>query len=271
MNAETQKHRGNMQTELLKQPINKELLQKRFRCATKTYDKHAIVQKHMAKTLVDMSKNHIPHSHNNIMEIGCGTGLLTDQIIRRYTTRNYVANDLVGEVEYNIKHIIETHTSARFSFLQGDAEQVVPDIKQDVIWSGATIQWIEDLDSFFSKVSRYLNDDGYFALSSFNVDNYREVKMITGKGINYKSMQDVVICANKYFKVLDSQSWYQKLWFKTPADVIKHMRYTGVNGVSATKWNKKDLEQFVTNYEMFSKENSYPLTYHPFLLILQKL
>ena len=259
-----------MQTETIKQSVDKDLLQKRFRCACKTYDKHAVVQKCMAGVLVDVAMNHIPTKQKTMMELGCGTGLLTREVMECYKSQEYIANDLVLEVGGDIRGIVAKSSNIKFDFQQGDAEHISIKSKQDVIWSGATIQWIEDLDAFFAKMRDSLNDSGYLALSSFDVDNFAEVKSITGKGIDYKTMQEVVMYASKYFKVLESETWHQKLWFKQPKDVLKHMRFTGVNAVSPTKWGKADLENFNLDYENFRKEEGYPLTYHPFVLILQK-
>ncbi|TLX73068.1 malonyl-ACP O-methyltransferase BioC [Labilibacter sediminis] len=259
-----------IQTEIAKHIVNKDLLQKRFRCASKTYDKHAVVQKTMAGVLVDVALNHIPKKQNSMMELGCGTGLLTREITECFQAQDYTANDLVPEVEENIRQIIGQKQNISFQFQQGDAERIDMGNKKDVIWSGATIQWIEDLDAFFARMHASLNDQGYLAISSFDIDNFLEVKAITGIGIDYKPMHEVLMHAGKYFRVLESESWHQKLWFKQPREVLRHMRFTGVNAVSATKWGKADLENFNLDYESFKTEEGYPLTYHPFVLVLQK-
>ncbi len=259
-----------IETEIVKQEINKELLKKRFRCASKTYDIHATVQKHMADTLVDIAKKYLPLKNGHMMELGCGTGLLTKQILQHFTCDKYTANDLVLEVEENITKIVAEKSTANFNFISGDAENITFSSSLDVIWSGATIQWIEDLDTFFLRLSTSLNKGGYVAISSFDMDNFLEIKNLTGKGINYKSMKEVIDFASKYFQILDNKAWHQQLWFKTPKDVLKHMRFTGVNAISNAKWGKNDLEQFIVDYDLFKCAKGYVLTYNPFVLILQR-
>ena len=254
---------------LEKQTINKDLLQKRFRCAAKTYDTHALVQKNMAKALVDMAQKVIPNNQKRVLELGCGTGLLTREVLSRFTCENYMANDLVTEVEEGLSAILNGKVT-NFSFKAEDAEAMDFPDRLDVVWSGATIQWIDDLDTFFKRLGAALNIEGKVVMSSFDIDNYKEVKAITGKGIDYKTMEQVLAFASKYFTVLDCKSWRQQLWFQSPRDVLKHMRFTGVNAVSNTKWGKADLERFNVDYEMFRQEKGYPLTYHPFVFVLQK-
>lgn len=259
-----------IQIEAVKHTIDKELLQKRFRSACKTYNNHAVVQKEMAFELVNIAQKYIQPEQNRMLELGCGTGLLTKEIVRHFSSNEYIANDLVLEVERNIRTIIYRSNVGEFDFIQGDAEKLCLNQKHDVIWSGATLQWIEDLDTFFFRMSQLLTDGGFFALSSFEVDNFNEVKTTTGKGIDYKTLQDVVMRASNHFKVLESNLWHQKIWFTHPKEVLKHIRYTGVNALCAAKWGKTDLERFIIDYQLFKQEKGYPLTYHPFVLVLQK-
>ncbi len=257
-------------TELVKQKINKALLEKRFRCASKTYDVHAIVQKQMAKELVKIASKHVPEGNAKMLELGCGTGLLTAEILQEFCCDEYMANDLVGEVEERIRKITANYRNCTFSFIKGDAEQITIPLNQDVIWSGATIQWIEDLDTFFQSLHHSLKSNGFLAISSFDVDNYKEVRIITGKGIEYKPMNELLGIANKYFDNVDYNLWNQQLWFENPKEILKHMQYTGVNSIANTKWGKGDLEHFISEYQMFKQEKGYPLTYNPFVLILKK-
>jgi len=259
-----------VETEIDQQKINKDLLQKRFRCASKTYNSHATVQKQMASCLVKMASKYIPNEQESMTELGCGTGLLSQQILDNFTTKKYTANDLVAEVEENIVDIATQTQTLFFNFIQGDAENISIPWQQNVIWSGATIQWIQDLDSFFLRLSSALNQQGFVAISSFDIDNFSEIKTLTGKGINYKSMEEVLQFASLYFQVLDYKAWHQQLWFNTPRDVLKHMRFTGVNAISKTRWSKSNLENFINSYEMFKQDEGYPLTYNPFVFILQK-
>ncbi len=252
------------------QRVNKDLLQKRFASAISTYNKHAIVQKQMAKNLVKIARNYIPHKQETLLEIGCGTGLLTSEILHYYDCSFFIANDLVESVQNNIKTLFSAKSGTSHRFLQGDVEKLKLPNSLSSIWSGATIQWLQDIKPFFFRISKALKSDGFVALSSFDIQNLKEIKSITGKGIHYRTMSKLLDYASKYFSVIDSQVWIQKLWFQEPKDVLKHMQLTGVNAISTTKWNKSDFVYLIEQYENFKGEKGYPLTYHPFVVILQK-
>ena len=57
--------------------INKELMRDRFAKNLDSYNDNAKVQKRMAEKLITMVKNKAPQK---ILEIGCGTGFLTELI-----------------------------------------------------------------------------------------------------------------------------------------------------------------------------------------------
>lgn len=250
--------------------VDKSLVRRRFHCASKTYDEHAVVQKEMAQALVQMAAWHLAPFQEQMLEIGCGTGVLTQEILKQFATDHYVANDLVDEMASKVGRLVLEGGAPSHLFIGGDAEQAEFPERQNVIWSGATIQWIEDLESFFCKLADLLDTNGCVALSSFGPDNYREIKAVTGKGICYKSMQEVIEAASGKFELVQSKEWHRQLWFDTPTSVLKHMRYTGVNGVAAAKWTKGDLLLFDESYRHFAQLEGYPLTYHPFVLLLRK-
>ena len=55
--------------------MSKFLVKERFRKCLKTYDDNAIVQKIMAQNLVSELEQ---KKYNKVLEIGCGTGILTN-------------------------------------------------------------------------------------------------------------------------------------------------------------------------------------------------
>ncbi len=252
-----------------KQQIDTNLVCRRFKSVSETYNKHAVIQKKMAVRLIDMALHYLSGNYQNMLEIGCGTGVLSNEILRSFNVQHYMANDLVGEFESLVAEICALYSHASFSFFTGDAVQMNVKDEQDVIWSGAALQWITDLDSFFLKIKRMLKPDGYFVFSTFERFNYKQIRQLTGTGIQYTSLQDILILAKKNFNVLDYQIWMEKLWFQTPRDVLKHMQYTGVNAIKSEKWNKSNYIDFQLGYEKFKEDAGYPLTYHPVLMILQ--
>ena len=251
------------------QAVDKALLKKRFGSAITTYNAHADVQRHMAKKLADMAKQVLPHQQPNILEIGCGTGLLTEEIVKGFSISSYVGNDLVDDVSAANQSILGNRIQ-HHDFIAGDAEIVEFPKMQDSIWSGATIQWVTQLPDFFDKLSGCIKPEGYLVLSSFGPDNYREIKAITGNGINYEDKEAICEAAAHCFELMAFQEWQERMWFEKPTDVLRHMRYTGVNSVTHCQWSKGAMQAFNLAYEEIAQTKGYPLTYHPYLMIFKK-
>ena len=73
--------------------INPKFIKQQFEKSMDKYNENAIVQKIVAqklvKKLVDIETN-----FENILELGSGTGLLTQEIVGNIKYKNYYANDL---------------------------------------------------------------------------------------------------------------------------------------------------------------------------------
>ncbi|WP_430811233.1 MULTISPECIES: malonyl-ACP O-methyltransferase BioC [unclassified Carboxylicivirga] len=250
-------------------PIDKNLLKKRFGAASSTYGEHAKVQQRMAVRLVEMAQMYLSAKQGRVLEFGCGTGLLTQQIIKHFSVGHYVINDLVGDVS-GLVHTILKNRVTKQQFIAGDVECLdLPDAL-DSIWSGATIQWINQLQPFFYKLSQHLKPGAYLLVSSFGPNNYKEIKATTGNGIAYETKEQLISAASSGFELIAFEEWQEQLWFNSPLEVLKHMRSTGVNGVSACSWTKGKMNAFCNSYSQWAQSDGYPLTYHPYLMVFKK-
>ncbi len=250
--------------------ISKNLLKQRFCSASSTYNKHAVIQSKMAVELVEIANCILPLKSKNILELGCGTGLLTTEILKIFSPANYYINDIVPDIQEYITPITTHYKNTDFNYIFGDIEYLNFPDNQNIIWSGATIQWVQDLETFFMKMNRLLTNNGYLALSTFGPDNYKEIKSITTQGIEYLSMPELLKKAMPWFEVIKAKETTEELLFNSPVEVLKHMRLTGVNAISESSWTKRDLNKFCKSYENFMQNNKYILTYNPYYIVLKK-
>ena len=241
--------------------MNKELIKKRFSKKLKIYNEHARIQKQMAEKLIKMLSS--DYECSDILEIGCGTGLLTELAVKNISFKNYTAVDIVPECEEYIKAV-----NSDIEFVSGDIEAyIVSDKKYDLIISNASLQWINNLPKFIDKLTNKLNDGGIILFSSFGTENFREIFYVTGKTLSYLSKKEYEKKFEKYNTVIDEEIWVMA--FKTPKDVLKHIQNTGVNALSSESWTKNDLINFEKEYNVFC--SCHPtLTYNPVYIKIQK-
>ncbi len=160
------------------------------------YNEYSLVQKKVAKNLVDfIQENKILDKKNikNILEIGCGTGIFTNEYLKEFQNlENLYLNDI-----FNVEKYFENIKSY---FLEGDITKInIPEV--DLILSSSAFQWIENLDELFKKLS----------LSSNNL-----IFSTYTKG---------------YFKNIKEKKETIVLEFESPLEVLKHLKYTGVTGL----------------------------------------
>lgn len=234
--------------------MNKDLIQKRFAKNLDTYNDNAKIQKKMAERLLSFLDR---KDFNDILEIGCGTGFLTQLVNEKFSFKTYTANDIVESCEKYVKEI-----NPKINFIPADIEKAVEnsDKKYDLIISNAVFQWVENLESFIKLLVSKLNDGGVLLFSTFGPENFREVNFVLGKTLPYYSANELQEFIKDYKNIVEQEM--HVMAFKTPKDILKHIKSTGVNALEMVSWTKTDMQKFENGYNNFC--SGIPtLTYHP--------
>lgn len=250
--------------------IDKEIVRKRFGKSWITYNQYATVQRDICQKILDCLVESELTDFDEVLEVGCGSGLLTGEILKRATPKHYYLNDLVSRDESGIAQIFSQYRFGNWSFLEGDAEMIEFPNQLDAVISSSTVQWFDNLPAFVRKVHRALKPGGVFAFSTFGPQNFHEIKSACNQGLSYFSIDEIREMMGEYFELLCAYDEKVQLHFNQPVDVLRHIKNTGVNAVeSACCWNRQKLQEFEMNYP-HSKQNDFELTYHPIIIIAQK-
>lgn len=238
---------------------NTKTIKHQFKKSIDKYNENAIIQKQIAEILI----NKLPDKkYIDILEIGAGSGLLTEQISKHCSFENYYANDLVEKSEIYIKKFIPN-----CKFTSGDFRKIKFNAKFDLIAANAVFQWYENLEKIFEQCRQLLKPNGILAFSTFSPENYKEIKTLTGLSLNYKTQDEIIQILNKNFKIIDTETYLKTIHFDNPLKILAHMKNTGVNSLSDKPMNIKDIKHFCEQYK-----NSYPnceLTYSPIIVIAE--
>jgi malonyl-CoA O-methyltransferase len=249
--------------------VNKETIINRFSKVLQTYDADAFAQKSIASRLNELIMEYLsPENSLSVLEIGCGTGLLTRMLLDWLNRGVLHLNDISGVFASSFSDLEQ---QPGFRFIAGDAEQVKFTGKYDLIVSSSVFQWLEDLPSFFRKMNESLVEGGILAFSTFGPENMKEVKSVTGKGLSYYSKESMENLLSEYFDIIHSEENYICLQLESPLRVLQHIKRTGVNALKApVLWTPSRMKEFELQYkEHFSIENRVQLTYHPLYFIVK--
>ena len=215
--------------------IDKTEIECRFRRSVDSYEDNATVQKWIVQRLVELLQEYVPYS-SRTLEIGCGTGLLSEKINRLWEDQQFWVNDLVEQM---CRKTIDRCQLPVSHGLNGDIEQIPLTGKFDLIVSASTFQ---------------------------------ELKAVTGQGLEYRSIGELSAWLSSEYDILYTEEQIHTLKFSDPLDILRHVKKTGVNATSLpTAWTKGRLHEFCEDYKIrFLTDGYCPLSYHPLYLVCRK-
>jgi malonyl-CoA O-methyltransferase len=135
---------------------------------SKVYDEYAEAQAEAAFRLVSFIKKNIDKlPEGPVLEIGCGTGFVTREILPLYPDRKFLITDISqGMCETCRDHLVNLGAdSSRIIFAVYDGESSWPENMFSFIFSGFTIQWFSDLEKSLSILASSIKPGGVFAFS----------------------------------------------------------------------------------------------------------
>ncbi|KPV55763.1 malonyl-CoA O-methyltransferase [Paenibacillus sp. A3] len=164
-------------------------IRRRFdRSAKASYDVHARVQRVMANKLcrsLALRKQRAGATRPHLLEIGCGTGLLTEMLLRDWPDAVITALDIAPAMleaaERRIRSKVPSAVAnQRFpvNFRLADAEawaaQAEP-LSFDLIVSSACFQWLASPQDTLRHLRRLLRPGGLLAFTTFGPETFREL------------------------------------------------------------------------------------------------
>lgn len=228
-----------------------------------TYSQNAVVQKEIAVQLGKLIQKYTNKNiENKVFEIGCGTGFLTEELLRYIKINRFLINDLVLEMKNFVSEIFSENSFQNYQFISGDVNKIKTDEKFDLIASGSTFQWIKEPREFYKNLSKSLQKDALLVFNTFGKNNLKEIRTITGNGLQYYTTEEIRCFLKPYFTIEYAKQETHKLYFENPCKVLKHLQLTGVNGLQKQVWTKSKHLDFIKKYEqLFTVNDKVELTY----------
>jgi malonyl-CoA O-methyltransferase len=256
-------------TDLVNRNMNNSLIRRKFGKSIATYDHNAYAQKEIAGKLAALVLNLYPHTPSGILEIGCGTGLLTKEIIPLFADAQYYMNDINEKVELLMPALFPKNN---YVFVAGDAQLIDFPCEIDLLLSSSTVQWFDNLHTFGQKAYQSLSNEGYMFLSTFGGNNLKEIREITGTGLEYLSLEHLQDLFSRDFEILHLSEEEIPVTFNSVTEIFSHLRSTGVNAnASGIVKTRSGLKSFCDKYtKLFSDGRNVRLTYNPIYLALKK-
>lgn len=128
------------------------------------YDRHTSIQKRVVERLLLLAGHHLERVPADVLDIGCGTGHLLSSLGRQYPVSRLYGLDLA----YNMARSAAERLGSGALLVNGDAEHLpFGSGSFDLLVSSSTLQWLENLDTFFRQSYRVLKTDGLLCVAFF--------------------------------------------------------------------------------------------------------
>lgn len=247
----------------------------RFLNVALTYDKHAEPQRTLADSLGNIMPNCKP---DKILEIGPGTGILTQLLIDIYPESNILGIDISPSM---VNLCQKRFSNTNVSFELNDVLSYSNVNSYDIIASSSTLHWTNDLLFTLEKIYENLKPRGFFVLGMMLNgtlheirDLKREVSPHKGKGLILPSYSEFNNLLQKSkFNILKKIHHENRFTYSDTHTFLKAIHEQGVTTIPTNDrpLNKTELSKLVDLYEdKFKTNDGIYATYETSCYLLQK-
>jgi len=133
-----------------------------------SYDAYSSVQ----ASVFDQLITYFPTSARHVLDVGCGTGRSTFQLVNQSPGIEITAFDFAGDM---IDVALTKHSHPNIAYRVSDADGFQTDDRFDVIISNATFQWLPSPGDTLMHLGQFLRRDGCFLFSAFGPQTFFEL------------------------------------------------------------------------------------------------
>ena len=243
----------------------KKRIRESFNRRADTYDNYAIIQKEVAGRIFDRLSG-IKIQPKSILDLGCGTGFLTQKISALYPDAKIIPLDFSEEMLRICRSKVN-----KANPICADIENIpINESCFDLIISSLTFHWATDLYSIFLKIHELLKNDGCFLFSSIGPDTLFELRGALSKidkqervnrFIDMHHYGDALLKIGFSDPVVDNEKIIVE--YRSFSDVLKSLKKIGANTVEKISKKRLSKNDFKTAQDAYNiDENSnYPVTY----------
>jgi len=251
--------------------IDKQQARRAFGRAVDTYDAAAVLQQETGRRMLERL-DYVKLQPQRVLDIGCGTGLHTEALLKRYPKAEVIGLDFALPMLTNTR--MRGRWLRRPKCLCGDLDFLpLASHSVDLVFSNAAIQWSQDPASAIAEMHRVLRPGGLLMFSSFGPDTLHELRRAWSEVDGFEHVHgfidmhhygDMMVGAGFADPVMDRQNL--NLTYATVPALMRDLKAIGANnaggGRSRALTGKARLQALVEAYEQFrDADGRLPATY----------
>jgi malonyl-CoA O-methyltransferase len=260
----------------------KQSIRRNFARRAGSYDRHAEVQRFMARSLMEQVQYELPRSRR-ILEIGCGTGYFTALLRQGNPQAELVALDLdVALIEKARRRLGQ---DLGVSWLVADGEAFSRGCF-DLIISNATFQWFINPEETLKSYSQALGPKGCLAFSTLGPQTFIELDGSLSQAAADLNLDTAPVIPARGF--LNSRNWEESLalagfsqvqltrqiletHFPNVPEFLQALKATGAGNPQPRAFTPRLLNALIRAYDTrFRQNGSIPVTYEIIWAVARK-
>ncbi|OGV40165.1 MAG: hypothetical protein A2X48_20395 [Lentisphaerae bacterium GWF2_49_21] len=216
------------------------------------YDESARCQGHAAKTLAGMIFKDCPALPRNarILELGCGTGFLTERMFNMYPSASFTVTDISRKMIERCKAKTDGIGAGNKDFMICDFDLKIPRDKFDLVVSSTAFQWSSDLSRLASGIKERLRPGGKLFFSILAEPTFHELKeTFKALDISYpgpRLMTESEI--RKAFCIFKARTFSGETWcetYKSTSAFLRHINSIGAGNPTEKRIGTGNLRRII--------------------------
>ena len=256
--------------------VHSEEIAQSFSAAANSYERWANPQRLTARRLADLLSRQ--GNVNSILDVGCGTGFLTQLLFEHYPDIRILGIDVApGMVEICRERWAHVRS---VSFHVADAERFDPKQSFDLIASSFCFQWFNARMQSVCRLARMLNPGGMFAVAVpvagslvELIESYQSVFCEELPGLKYASAKDYIdTLSGAGLKLLFAKEEMVQSIYKSGLDALRSFKRIGASFKhhrGYTPRSASEVQKISRYYERHYAlaDGNVPLTYQVLYLL----
>lgn len=256
--------------------VNKEDVARSFSQAASTYDQVAALQRQVAESLLDKIPS---RSFANIVDLGCGTGVVTSQLADRDGAEAVFGLDIA---EGMLRFAHNRYPQSSLQWCGADAENLpLQDESVELVFSSLAVQWCADFQQVCNEIMRVLKPGGYCLLATLGPNTLRELRSAWQRVDGYVHVNRF-IDAERVTQAALSAGFECECWeedvvmrYQELRQLTAELKALGAHNVNSGRpkglTGRQRIEKLKAGYEVFRHAEGWlPASYEVYYLRLEK-
>lgn len=210
----------------------KEKVARNFGDKARAYNRYATVQRQAAIRFAELAEEFAADLDSPHIEIGCGTGFITQPLVNMLPPGKYTAADLSLEMLQACERDLEVPDGMTVSYERRDGENTLPQATYGMIATALTAQWFDNTEQTLQGYLEALKPGGMLVYSYLDERCFPEWKALCAEtGIPFTGNQlppcaPIKLDANRFEWAYFSMELFNEI-FDSPADFFRNLKRIG--------------------------------------------